>query len=251
MMGVLILEILWQCMIFLLHVPLATGTAASLSSQLQVTYGDRGPAKFAYGVYEWDLDFTTSGSGSVEVLDGDTVTSYSTATATFLGKHDDGAGKVSFMYVGNKDSNLNVTFVSRQGWQFVTKEVSLVVPHSSKDSSSAGAAVVQHIGAVTLSNATAIRCVGSSWNHTYSGNAVVKVARCNNNNRVSEAAAAAQTSSLFAAVSSAFNSPQLTLGGGPDRSAAGANTLPAASLTINVQFGNSKSRVGSGLQVRS
>ena len=157
------------------------GTAIAIASgsppSFQVQYGDRGPSSFKYGEQEWVLD-STAGDASVEILSppsrsrlssaSPTVTTLSTATAHFVGKHDDGAGAITFMY---DHGLLNVTFEARKGWKFISKQISVIVPGSS--------ATMQHVGAVTLSNATAISCTGTGWNNTYTGNNVVKVARCN------------------------------------------------------------------------
>ena len=66
----------------------------------------------------------------------------------------------------------------------------------------------------------------------------------------------APSSSLFAAVSSAFNAPQLTLGGSPDHhtehtastNISAANAI-ATSLYVKVHFGTSSNPIGTGLQV--
>ena len=150
---------------------------------LTVEYGERGPSSLKYGAQEWAID-STAGDASVDILSGGAVTeTFSTATATFVGTHDNGKGAVTFMYAhavreGTTQTaaaagvpTFNVTFEALEGWQFLSKHVSLFVPFSST--------TLQHVGAVTLFNNTAIHCTGTGWNNTYTGNNIIKVARCN------------------------------------------------------------------------
>lgn len=153
------------------------------ASVFTVEYGERGPSSLKYGAQEWAID-STAGDASVDIISVGAVTkTLSTATATFVGTHDNGKGAVTFMYAhvareGTTQSaaaaavpTFNVTFEALEGWQFLSKHVSLFVPFSST--------TLQHVGAVTLFNNTAIRCTGTGWNNTYTGNNIIKVARCN------------------------------------------------------------------------